>query len=882
MSLHFASRLLAAACAALFFNTVSRQWASAVQPPAVTVKGAEPRTDRYGDGLPEGTVARMGSVRLRSLSYRATGAFSPDGKVLAVCASGAFGGAIVLWAVPSGKELRRFPGPRSWGGEAAFSPDGKLLAVADDRVVAFLEPATGKERLRLPRHAEELVCFAFSPDGRRVATAGGDRVAGKDYAIHLWDVATGRELARLNGHRTCVSQVTFSADGRQLISCSQDLHLISPKGRRDTAGSIRVWDLATGRLRKAIPTTDCDVAVAPGGGAVAFREPGGGFDLRRLGVGKTVAKLEAGTPVYIRYSPRGAVLALWDNNQVIQVVDTGTGRCLRRLDRLAAHVPLCLSDQGKLLATVAYSEERPGWAVRLWDVATGAELGPGRKQPDAVACLAFTSDGRVLATGGTDGSLRAWQALTGKELWHCQAHRGLVQCVAFSAAGNLVVSTGEDDKLRLWDAATGRALRPPQKLPCNAVSLGVSPDGKSLLVACADGKAYVFAGDRCTPLRDFTALGKDKQFGYFALSPGGRNWALAEWEVKDYKMVRALHLRDGHASREFNLIPPQDVGGEVDHAVNALAFSGDGRFLTSLDARMNHEGAWVAHRIRLWETATGKEVLHLAPRRDVRSVAISSDSRILAATSASTPATPPAVYLWDLATGQELRPLRGHLGIVNCVAFSSDGQWLASGADDGTALVWHVRRPAMKDRRPAGPRAPLELLWRDLAGADAARAYRAAWELAAAPQEALPFLHQRLHPVRAPDPKYLARLIAQLDSPSYPVREAATTQLYKLGELAEPALRRALAPKLPLEVRRRLEHLLSKFGQEPTPDQRRAVRVTGVLERIGSVEARRLLESLAKGVPEDRLTREAQATLERLARPGARRLDAKAGPRAVR
>jgi hypothetical protein len=124
-------------------------------------------------------------------------------------------------------------------------------------------------------------------------------------------------------------------------------------------------------------------------------------------------------------------------------------------------------------------------------------------------------------------------------------------------------------------------------------------------------------------------------------------------------------------------------------------------------------------------------------------------------------------------------------------------------------------------------------------------------------------LKERLHPVTPPDPHRLRQLLADLDSADFSVRQKAGQELLTLGESAEPGLRQALQGKPSLEVRQRLERLLETLERTT---KLRALRAVEVLEAIGSPEARRLLETLSEGMPEARLTREAMASLERMAK----------------
>jgi hypothetical protein len=161
----------------------------------------------------------------------------------------------------------------------------------------------------------------------------------------------------------------------------------------------------------------------------------------------------------------------------------------------------------------------------------------------------------------------------------------------------------------------------------------------------------------------------------------------------------------------------------------------------------------------------------------------------------------------------------------------------------------------------------LEALWADLAGGDAARAYRALRALVAAPEQTIPFLRQHVRPAATPDPKHLARLIADLDADEFPVREEATRALENLGPPARPALRQALEGRPSDEVRQRIERLLERPEGSALPAGELGTwRALEVLEHIGTAEARRVLEKLAAGGAGARPTEGARAALRRLAK----------------
>jgi WD40 repeat protein len=492
-------------------------------------------------------------------------------------------------------------------------------------------------------------------------------------------------------------------------------------------------------------------------------------------------------------------------------------------------------------------------------------------------------------------------------------HKDRVKSVAYSPNGRWIATASWDGTARLWDARTGKEVRrldvPPTRDhdPAYLSQVLFSPDSELVVTAqqSAPNEPGVIVWKRGTGerVRDFPGL-------CAALAAGGKQIACGGWGMPDPNQgdIRICDLASGKLIREIHT-PYSRVDG--------LIFSHDGQTLFSQVGiprpplgngltRLGHdgsqvrawnvatgkerpsglEGAWnqfqaalspdgrslaLASGISLRETATGKERIRLIGHtQEVCAVAFSPDGRTLA--SGSMDGT---VRLWDLPSGKEVgrlgmpvAPFAGH-GWVLAVAFSPDGRTLVSGGLDPIADHWDVSRVTGRPRQSAEQSAAgLKADWKDLA-VDAARGYAALGRLIASPKGAVPFLGQHLAVARvaAADTERLERLIADLDDGAFQVRQRATKELMALGDRAAPALRKALAGQPSLEVRRRLEALLDRVEVAgPSVETVREIRAVETLEAIGNAEAQALLHQLAKGPAEMRLTQEAKAATARRAK----------------
>jgi WD40 repeat protein len=824
------------------------------------VATAADRRDNYGDPLPPAAIARLGTVRLRHGGAVGFVAYALNGTAIVSAGNDQ---VVRVWDSRSGSPIRslfslgNLPAVQAGGASTlpiALSPDGKSLLTGSGGELTLWALETGKPVRALESVPVFCTSLTFAPDGKTIAGVG---VANS--GIQLWDAVSGKALAALPTEQQNISGIAFSPDGGVLASAAW----------RD---GVRLWNI--GRAGEPRQLKDCPQEVA----AICFSPDG-----------KTLA-LAPGGP----FSPS---VSAGQANHAIELWNVASGRKSKFLEApLSSIGQIIYSRDGKKLAAVSQLE-----GVRVWETASGKLLLSIRDRHLAATCACFSPDGGTLLCGTSDSVIRSWDINWGKEK-ESAGHLGPVRALAFAPTGDALATTAGDSSTRLWQLPGAVEIRQfDEDVPMSEknATVGIT-GGLSGLAFSADGKELAGLGSafrvwsaatgqeiRRYPLGELlilqtafygpavalsanwttlaASLGtvvdvRDASTGvlkcrieedkwlsqHLALSPDGRVLALASLEVQgNTDTPGAIELRDSATGKLWR----KWLSGQG--IVRALTYSPDGRMLASAG---NED-------IRLWNTATGKELRRMQVSDDglVTSLAFSADSRMLAVGTNDR-----KVRVWETASGGERCRFQGHRGAIACLAFDPDCRIVASGSDDTTALLWDLTGALPPFGGMAEPpKLPSDDLWADLACSNAARAYRAIWALVAHPQRAVAFLRQRLQPVPVASAQRVADLIAALDSDSFDVRSHASDELRSLHELAEPALRQVAANSPSLEVKRRARELLDSLDSGTEPEQWRQGRAIEALERIGSDDARAVLESIAAGAPDARLTQQARESLQR-------------------
>jgi WD40 repeat protein/tRNA A-37 threonylcarbamoyl transferase component Bud32 len=506
----------------------------------------------------------------------------------------------------------------------AFSPDGRRLASASGKwdkagEVKLWNATTGQELRSLQGHTNAVWSVAFSPDGQRLASASLDKT------VKVWDAATGQELLTLQGHTSAIWSVAFSPDGRRLASASSDQ-------------TVKVWDATTGQvLRTLLGHTDAvwSVAFSPDGQRLASASSDQTVKVWDATTGQELLTLQGHTGVVwsVAFGPDGRRLASAGVDGAVKVWDTTDGQEELTLQgHTSAVTSLVFSPDGRRLASASSDQ-----TVKVWDTAGGQELRTLQGHTDAVRSVALSPDGRRLAAS-LDKTVKVWDAASGQELLTLKGHTGFVWSVAFSPDGRCLASASLDGMVKVWDATTGQELLTLQGHTSAIWSVAFSPDGRRLASASSDGMVKVWD----------TATGQE-----------------------------ALTLKR-HTRAVFSMAFSFSV-----------AFSPDGRRLAS---------AGVDGTVKVWDAASGEEELTLKGHTSaVTSLAFSPDGQRLA--SAGVDGT---VKVWDAQSDQETLTLRAHSGAARSLAFSPDGQRLASACGD-QVKVWDATPLSAPRGKPEEP-----------------------------------------------------------------------------------------------------------------------------------------------------------------------------------
>ncbi len=307
---------------------------------------------------------------------------------------------------------------------------------------------------------------------------------------------------------------------------------------------------------------------------------------------------------------------------------------------------VAFSPNGKYIATASYFDK-----ARFWDISTGKEVSVIKQ--DTVSNFAFSPDGKYIAAACTNNTTRLWDISTGKEVSVMKYNRS-TNDFAFSPDGKYIVAVS-DNNIVQFDVSTGKEVR-VMKYNRSMWNIAFSPDGKYIATMSDNNTVILW---NISSGKEVTVMKHDNAVKKFVFSPDGKYIAT----VSDNHTVILWNISSG---KEVTVMKHDD-------STNDVAFSPDGKYIAT---------ASTDHTARLWDVSTGKEVRVMKHDDYVHTVAFSPDGKYIATASEDKTAR-----LWDVSTGKEVTVMK-HDDRVNDVAFSPDGKHIATASEDKTARLW--------------------------------------------------------------------------------------------------------------------------------------------------------------------------------------------------
>ena len=604
--------------------------------------------------------------------------------------------AAIIQAVFGMKESNQLVGHDGSVYDMAFSPDGQLIASASRDNTVKLWRRDGALVNTLDGHRDRVHGITFSPDGALIASAS------QDGAVKLWR-PNGALVTTLTGHSAGVNSVAFSPDGEILTSGSDDNTL--KLGRREGNGKKRFRAYATLAGHRA-PIRS--VAFSPNGELVASGSGDGTIKLwGREGALVKTLEGHGDRVTRVAFSPDGEILASGSDDNTIKLWRPD-GALLSTFRPHNSRVEgIAFSPDGQTLASVSNDD-----TIRLWRL-DGALLDTLEGNSEGLRSVVFSpavGDQLTLASAGEDGVINLWQP-DNTLLKIVAGHKDEVEAVVFSPDGRFIATASDDRVVKLWriDGSLVTALRQHNN---KADDLAFSPDGQRIVSAGEDNRVQLWSleGELLWSLDG--PDGHTNEVEGVAFSPDGQLIASAS-DDKTIKLWRPdgtlIKTLEAHTSR-----------------VEAVAFSPDGQLLASAsgdhtirlwrpngalvrtleahkggvgDVVFSPNGQLIASAgedktVKLWRI-DGTLIRTFEGHRDrVRKVAFGkgTDQEILASAGADH-----TLKLWSF-DGVLIATLPGHTAKIEGLDFSPDGQFIASGSDDGQLIFWDLRQVLNLDR----------------------------------------------------------------------------------------------------------------------------------------------------------------------------------------
>lgn len=520
-----------------------------------------------------------------------------------------------------------------------FSPDGRTLATTStDKTAIVWDAQTGKVIHTLAGHTDTVACLDFSPDGKILAT-GSD-----DLTIRLWDVASGELLLTLEGPEDVIWALSYAPDGRHIAATSYDQ-------------TLRIWDTESGEEVANYPlvTTASGIAYAPDGKAILTAGDDNIARLYSASTGEVLQEFKGHSlPIIsVAYSHDGKYVATGSNDKTARIWDAQTGQELMRLiGHQESIYGINFSSDSRYVFTGGYDR-----VAMLWDRESGIRIRQFIGHRSSLYSSAISPDDRWVLTGSFDGTARLWDSGISPNP-RALLHTGSVIGMALNPNKDILATGTSNGDVHLWNTATGQEIH-SLMLHTDAVeSIAFSPDGQWLASAADDYTVAIWSVREGALIRQISGFGNiiwSIRFG-----PDNRTLLVGGTE--------GLSLWDAQTGEQIQVF-------DQDNEYYAVTISPDGQIAMG--------GGY--HGLCFYYIESGEKIDCPQEFADTSLYALdfSPTENLLAAAGRD-------IYLIDFTTRKQIRSLQGHTGTVPALRFSSNGEQLISGSEDGSARLWDV------------------------------------------------------------------------------------------------------------------------------------------------------------------------------------------------
>ncbi len=602
--------------------------------------------------LPEGAKLRIGKGTLGEIAY------FPDGTRFAVATS------VGVWIYDSitGKELYQLTDHTKGVYRIRFSPDEKTFATeSPEGSVLLWNTNTGNHIHTLSDSEFGLYDPLFSPNGKMVTVQCAEKFTYFRKTLRLYDVKTGKHINTISEPTNRFYNVRFSPDNKTLLTWQY--------------GKIKLWDVATGQQLKTInnPAESLhdskieDVQLSANGRTLSVLSswyPGiGGVFYRNINsegwnqLKRSTQKSDDKGYASMFFSPDGNTLAtIHKSDGKVDLWDVNTGEYIRGLIGIDGSKisTLSFSSNSRLIATSGYDG-----TIHLWAAKQGMHLIPFSGNKDAINSMVFSPDGMTLLSKGRDNTVYLWNAISGKLLTTLDGYTESIYDIIITPAGNTVASWSSDKTLRLYDISTGKLheqynLNEQHKLngiKGDVSTIYFSPNGNTFITRSIRSHLclwHVNTGELISRMSE-----RDNYIEQVHISPNGKTIACRGDDD-------TILIWDANTGKLLNTI--SDIKGKL----YQIKYSADGSIIVSRSSEST----------QLWDPNTGQLIRTITGIYGSIDGAYFSKNSNTIVTSIYEESDEDGTFLWDGMTGQHIRDLN-YSGATSFVSSSPDGKIMA-------------------------------------------------------------------------------------------------------------------------------------------------------------------------------------------------------------